>query len=430
MEELWTMSRKELDRVAVMARLVECRLSQESAAEMLSVTVRQVRRLLRAYEAQGAAGLVSKRRGKPSNRKFAPGLRERVLGLVRDLYADFGPTLAQEKLRECHGVVVSVETLRKWMAAEGLWRARKERHRVQQPRLRRARFGELIQIDGSDHEWFEDRAPRCVLLVFVDDATGKLMEVRFCASESTFEYWTSVRRYLQRHGRPVAFYSDKATVFRVNRKDHGGSGVTQFGRAMQELNIDVICANTPAAKGRVERAHQTLQDRLVKELRLAGISSVEAGNQFLEGFREHYNARFGRPARDAADVHRPLLPEQQLTDIFQEQRDAKVTRNLTLHHKRTLYVLENSPANRAIAGKRVRVFEDEAGDVTIRFNGEPLRFRAFPKNGGVGVTPGDIVANKHLDGALSFIREQQQRREVERVAKLPTLRARRLAGCP
>jgi transposase len=150
MEELWTMSGKELDRVAVMARVVERSLSQAGAAEMLSLTVRQVRRLLRAYEAQGSAGLISKRRGKPSNRKFAPDLRERVLGLVRERYRDFGPTLAQEKLREGHGVVVSVETLRKWMAAEGLWLARKERHRVQQPRSRRARFGELVQIDGSD----------------------------------------------------------------------------------------------------------------------------------------------------------------------------------------------------------------------------------------------------------------------------------------
>jgi hypothetical protein len=157
---------------------------------------------------------------------------------------------------------------------------------------------------------------------------------------------------------------------------------------------------------------------------------MEAGNQFLQEFRERYNARFGRPARDATDLHRALLPEQQLVDIFQEQREAKVTSNLTLQYKRVLYVLENCAAYRSIAGKHVRVFENEAGDVTIRFQGKPVRFRAFHKHGGVGVTPGDIVANKHLDGALTFIREKQQRREAERVAKLTTLRARRLAGCP
>jgi hypothetical protein len=337
--------------------------------------------------------------------------------------------LAQEQLREEHGVVVSAETLRKWMAEDGLWLARKERHRVQQPRLRRAQYGELIQIDGSDHPWFENRAPRCVLLVFVDDATGKLMELRFCRSESTFEYWTSVRRYLKRHGRPVAFYSDKATVFRVNRKlDHGGSGITQFGRAMRELNIDVICANTPAAKGRVERAHLTLQDRLVKEMRLAGVSSMQDGNLFLEGFRDRYNQRFGRAARDSADMHRPLLPEHKLEEIFQEHRQAKVSKNLTLHCKRTMYVLENCSANRPIAGKHVQVLEDEGGQVTIRFQGRALRYRAFPKHGGAGVTPGDIVANKVLAGVLTVIREQQQQREAQRVAKLRTLRERAIAA--
>jgi transposase len=428
MEELWTMSKKELDRAGALARVVERRLSQERAATLLGVSTRQVRRLLRAYQAQGAPGLVSKRRGKPSNRQFAHGFKERVLSLVRERYADFGPTLAQEKLREDHGVVVSAETLRKWMAEEGLWLARKERLRVQQPRLRRARHGELIQIDGSDHEWFEDRAPRCVLLVFVDDATGKLMELRFCRSESTFEYWTSVRRYLERYGRPVAFYSDKATVFRVNRKlDHGGTGVTQFGRAMRELNIDVICANTPAAKGRVERAHLTLQDRLVKEMRLAGVSSMEDGNLFLEGFRDRYNQRFGRSARDSGDMHRPLLPEHRLDEIFQEHREAKVSKNLTLHCRRTMYVLENCAANQPIAGKRVQVLEDESGQVTIFFQGRALRYRAFPKHGGAGVTPGDIVANKYLAGALTVIREQQQQREVDRIAKLRTLRQRAIA---
>ena len=427
MEELLTMSNKELDRAGVMSRLVERRLSQVAAAETLGVGIRQVRRLLRAYEAKGAASLVSKRRGKPSNRRFADGHQERVVSLVRAHYADFGPTLAQEKLREQHGIVVSTETLRKWMSGAGLWLARKERRRVQQPRLRRSRLGELIQIDGSDHAWFEDRGARCVLLVFVDDATSKLMELRFCDSESTFEYWTSVRRYLQRHGRPVAFYSDKATVFRVSRKDHGGSGITQFGRAMSELNIDVICANTPAAKGRVERAHLTLQDRLVKELRLAGIANMEDGNQFLESYCEDYNARFGRVARDASDVHRPLLPEQKLMDIFQEQHEAKVSGQLTLNYKRVLYVLENCADNRCMARKTVQVYEDEDGQVTIRFQGRSLKFRAFPKEGPTGVTQGDIVANKHLAGALTRIHEQQQRREAERVAKLTTLRERRLA---
>jgi hypothetical protein len=172
------------------------------------------------------------------------------------------------------------------MVEAELWTPRRLRERrAHPPRRRRPRRGELIQIDGWEHRWFEDRAPPCVLLVFVDDATGELMELRFAPAESTFSDFASVRRYLERHGRPVAFYSDKASIFRVNRPQHQGPGLTQLGRAMQELNIDVLCANTAPAKGRVERAHQTLQDRLVKELRLQGASTMAEGNTLLDAFR-------------------------------------------------------------------------------------------------------------------------------------------------
>ena len=183
-----------------------------------------------------------------------------VAGLVREHYSDFGPTLAQEKLEELHDICVTTETLRQWMIRAGVWQTRKQRRkRIQQPRHRRDCYGELVQIDGSDHHWFEDRGPRCVLLVYIDDATGRLMELRMCVSESAFSYFEATRAYLMRHGKSVAFYSDKASVFRVNAKNNiTGDRYTQFGRAMSDLNIDIICANTPAAKGRVERANQTL----------------------------------------------------------------------------------------------------------------------------------------------------------------------------
>jgi transposase len=303
MEELWTMSTKELDRAAVMARLVEGSLTQRAAAEALAVSVRQVRRLLRGYEAQGAGALASKRRGRPSNRRLPTSLRDDALALVRERYADFGPTLACEKLRELHGVCVSSETLRTWMTVAGLWSTRAERRkRPQPPRARRDCFGELVQIDGCDHDWFEGRGPRCTLLVFVDDATGQLMELRFARSETTFDYFAATEHYLRRYGKPVAFYSDKASIFRVNAKEAlAGVGFTQFGRAMKDLNIDVICANSPAAKGRVERAHQTLQDRLVKELRLHGISDREAGNALprpvSRGLQSSLRASAKEPAR-------------------------------------------------------------------------------------------------------------------------------------
>jgi transposase len=338
MEELWTMSTKELDRALVMARLIERSLSQQAAANMLQVTVRQVRRLLRAFEAQGVSALASKRRGKPSNRRLASSLRQHVIELVRARYADFGPTLACEKLRELHGVSVSVETLRQWKATQGLWQSRMDRRKpAQRPRHRRESLGELVQIDGCDHEWFEERAPRCTLLVFVDDATGRLMELYFARSESTFDYFVATEKYLRKHGKPGAFYSDKAAIFRVNAKEAiGGSGNTQFGRAMQDLNIDVICANTPAAKGRVERAHLTLQDRLVKELRLRRISSRDAANAFMDEFRNDYNRRFAREPRSPHDSHRAMLGRDNLGYIFSWQEERRLTLNLTLHFKRVM----------------------------------------------------------------------------------------------
>jgi hypothetical protein len=211
-----TMSAKELDRLEVLGRVVERRLTQWRAAEQLGLSERQVRRLCRALLREGAAGLVSRKRGHPSNRKLPAAAREHALGLVRARYADFGPTFAREKLWEHHGVAVSTETLRQWMIDAGLWVPRSQRpRRAHQPRPRRSSLGELIQIDGCEHAWFEDRGPKCTLLVYVDDATSRLMELRFAASESAFDYFASTRAYLGRYGKPVTFYSDKASIFRV-----------------------------------------------------------------------------------------------------------------------------------------------------------------------------------------------------------------------
>jgi hypothetical protein len=222
------------------------------------------------------------------------------VSILRESYADFGPTLAAEKLEARRGIQVSRETVRRLQIDAGLWIPRKLRPpKVQQPRARRACLGELIQIDGCEHRWFEDRAPMCTAIVYVDDATSRLMVVRFAGSESTFAYFEATREHLERYGKPLAFYSDKASIFRVNRADAAsGPGYTQFGRALYELNIDGICANTAAAKGRVERVHLTLQDRLVKELRLQDISSIEAANAFMPRFIEDYNARFAKEPRD------------------------------------------------------------------------------------------------------------------------------------
>src|SRR3954453_6918162 len=297
------MSKAELSRVDTLARVGRGGLPVAEAAALLGLSPRQVFRLLARSRSEGAAGLASRRRGRPSNRRLPEAVREAALAAVRERYADFGPTLAAEKLAEAHDLRLSRETLRQWMSEAGLWVPRKARRgRVHQPRHRRDRLGELVQIDGCQHRWLEDRGPPCTLLVFVDDATSRLMQLRFVESESTFSYLRAARSYLEAHGRPVALYSDKHTVFRVARADRDG-GETQFGRAMRELNVDVICADSPQAKGRVERAHKTLQDRLVKELRLAGIGTVEAANAFLPGFIAGYNVRFGKEPARPEDLH-------------------------------------------------------------------------------------------------------------------------------
>ncbi len=239
----------ELRRLEVLRDVDRSGLPVRAAAQLLGRSERQVWRLLKAFRGNGAAGLISKKRGRPSNRRTAAAVRAAVLWVVRHNYADFGPTLVAEKLAAEHGFSFSSETLRKWMVADGLWRDRKQRRRIHQPRPRRECVGELVQVDGSEHWWFEDRGPQCTLLVFVDDATSRLMHLQFVESELTFAYFHAARAYLETWGKPIAFYSDKHGVFRVNHPGAlGGDGMTQFGRALHALNIDIICANSSPAK--------------------------------------------------------------------------------------------------------------------------------------------------------------------------------------
>ncbi len=329
---------------------------------------------------------------------------------MREQYADFGPTLAAEKLAELHGCSVSRETLRGWMIADGLWQDR--RHRFpspHQPRRRRDCLGELVQIDGSEHAWFEDRGPPCTLLGFVDDATSRLQQLRFVASESTFDYFRTTRAYLEEHGKPVAFYSDKHGIFRVNSKDAaGGDGVTQFGRALLALNIDIICANSPQAKGRVERAFGTLQDRLVKELRLAGVSSMAAANAWLPEFIAAYNGRFGREPANSKNLHRPVAPADDLDEILAWREERRVTRNLTLHYDRMMLLLDPTSAARGLVGKKVEVVNYPDGRFAVQFNGTALGFKVFDKIR--TVQPGAIVDNKRLSAVLEQVKAQQAAR--------------------
>ena len=284
---------------------------QREAAEVLGVSVRQVKRLVQTYRREGVKGLVSKRRGKPSNNRLRGETKQKALNLLKSKYEGFRPTLAHEKLVELDGLKMCNESVRQLMIAEGLWKPQKVRKVVtHQMRERRACVGELIQIDGSEHDWFEGRAPKCTLLVFIDDASGRLLQLLLVERESFFGYCQAAEGYFSRYGKPGAFYSDKHGIFRVNNLPSSGhsDALTQFGRAMQELDIQIICANTPQAKGRVERAIQTLQDRLPKELRLRGISCREAGNAYLPEFMADFNRRFAVPPRSTHDGHRPISP--------------------------------------------------------------------------------------------------------------------------
>lgn len=412
------MSKQELGRVQIMDRIAERRMTQVEAARMVGVSARHIGRLYRAYRRDGPGALVSKKRGRTSNRKLPDAVKTQVLDLVREHYHDFGPTLASEKLAEVHGVGVGVETLRLWMIEAELWipRCRRDR-RSYQPRERRACFGELIQIDGCKHLWFEDRGPACVLLVYVDDATGAIMELRFAESEATFDYFEATRRYLHRFGKPVAFYSDRHSIFRVNAGDQatGGSGLSQFGRALADLNIDIICANSPQAKGRVERVHATLQDRLVKELRLAGVCEMGQGRAVLDAFRLDYNRRFARRPRSERDAHRPVLDHEDLQEIFTLQTERRISKELLLNYKRAVYVIDDTVDNRKLRGARARVCEYENGDVALLYNGRRLTYRSHPKDN-ARIAQGAIVENKRLDAALRCIAGHQAKRDQQRLA--------------
>lgn len=372
------MSQRELTRLEVIQRVKRKTLKQRQAAELLSVSVRQVKRLCKAYQASGAAALISKRRGRPSNNRLPAKTINKARCLLRSRYPDFGPTLATEKLA-IEGVLLSVETVRQLLIGEGLWKAKcVPRPVIHQLRERRARWGELVQIDGSPHDWFEGRAPKCTLLVFVDDATSRLMYLQFVEAETTFNYFAAVHFYLTEFGKPLAFYSDKFGVFRVNIPNAlSGTGLTQFGRALKELDIELICAHSPQAKGRVERANQTLQDRLTKELRLRDISSVTAANAYLPEFIVAYNARFAVAPRLAESAHRPLSKGDDLDRILTLCERRTLSKNLTLSYNNVIYQIKTKRSAYTMRKAQVEVRENQRGEITIEYKQRPLDYTIY-----------------------------------------------------
>jgi len=402
------MSKQELTRLDFIKKLIDRRLTQSAVSKNLGISIRQVQRLVRNYKDNNYTSLISKKRGRVSNNAISTKLKAKVLEIISSLYHDFGPTLAAEKLYNNHNYNFSVETMRKWMIESNLWVTRKQNlKRAYQPRYRRHCYGELVQIDGSLHPWFEDRAPKCTLLVYVDDATSGLMQLHFAPSESMQTYFAATKAYIKKHTRPLAFYSDKLSVFRITNKKAADNGnITQFGRALNELDIQLICANTCQAKGRVERANKTLQDRLVKELRLRDISNIDDANAYLEEFIIEYNSKFAKAPMGRENLHRDLLPSMNLDSILCYKTSRTVSHNLTFQHNRQLFLLKDTNNTRMLRRKQIDLCESPEGDINILYNGEKLEYKMVYDRVKT-ITQGEIITdNKYLSEVVNYSRKK------------------------
>lgn len=382
MDEVVEMGRKELNRHHVIRNVLEGKASQVQAAQVLRLSERQVRRLCGRVRTQGARGVLHGLKGRPSNHQLDQELVEKALCALHDpLWERFGPTFAGEKLKELHAIAVDPETLRKLMTQVDLWLPKHPKARHRAWRERRTCIGMLVQLDGSDHDWLEGRGPRFVLLAYIDDATSQILYAEFIPVEDTVNLLRVTQKYLKRFGRPVAYYVDKDSIYKVNQAHETlRDPITQFTRGMNELGIEVICAETPQAKGRVERTFQTHQDRLVKELRLRGISTMAEANHYLwQTYIPAHNARFAVAPADASDAHRPLLEAHRLEQILSVRTERTLMNDYTLRHEnKFLQVLEHQSV-RVMPGDKIDVELRLDGSTHLRFKGTYLNFKTLDK---------------------------------------------------
>ena len=393
--EIIRMSKKELYRGEVIARVASGELTQRKASEQLGISLRQTKRLYKRYKKEGLIGLTHRNRGKSSNKKINLNTRAEVLRLIKAHYADFGPQLIKEQLKERHALMISREWIRSLMIEEGLWKVKKRKIlHFYQRRKRRPREGELLQIDGSPHDWFEGRGPRCCLINMVDDATGKIMEFRFVKEECLEGYFQGMKRYIEGYGCPLAIYTDRHTIFK-SPKSNERPKLSQFGRAMKELGIKLIHANSPQAKGRVERVHGTLQDRMIKLMRLEEISNIKEGNAYLEKYKEEYNHCFGRKPQSFENAHREVLKEIDLGKILCRKEERKVTKALEVHYKHKTYRLLPKGNSRRLIGKAVMVSEQE-NKIMIEFENEEYDYTIYEDQ----PYQEDVMDRKKLDAFL------------------------------
>jgi len=379
----WTiaMTEEELKRKTIVEQVIDKRITQKEGARRVGISERQFRRILARYRKSGDLGLVSRRRGKPGNRKLSEEDRTVIGGFINDpLYQGFGATLLREKLEEKKGITICKETLRQIMIEEGLHQPKTRRAHIHPPRERRAHRGELVQIDGSYHAWLEERGAKACLLLFVDDASSEVLAAKFVEQESFFAYASLCKSYFRSTGLPVAFYSDKFSVFRVNNTSHiDKNAITQFKRALDALNIDLICANSPQAKGRVERANQTFQDRLVKEMRLRGINDYQAANAYLAEFIRFYNRKFAVLPRSTVDFHSPLDSSTDLDFLFSIHTTRIISKDLLIQYENVTYqILTNRPPQH-LANREVLISVNASGTLSAFLNGQALSLLVFHK---------------------------------------------------
>jgi transposase len=399
------LSKKELSRVEVMGRVKAQSLRMREAAEMLELSYRQTKRVWARYRVGGAKALQHGNCGRVSNRAYPAKFRAAVLKQVQARYEDFGATLAAEHLASDDGLEVQAETLRRWMKEAGLWRRQRRRKPYRQRREAKAHFGELVQLDGSFHEWLEERGPRGCLMHMVDDATTQALG--WFSEEETI--WAAVgvlRRWIECYGVPQALYTDWKNIYvrppNAEERERGEPAVTQFGRMCAKLGIRIIAASSPQAKGRVERAHGTHQDRLVKKLRLAGIRNYEQANAFLEKrYLAEHNRRYAHQAAAESDYHRRRPTARQLDEIFWLEEERVVSEDWVVRYHNRLLQLERQSQHWAPARSRVLVRENEAGAIAIHYCGRRVGFRegkvstALGERRGAAPSPAPPSPNRH-----------------------------------
>jgi len=374
-EDIIMMTQGELKKLHVVKKAIDGAITQVEAARILEMTTRQARRIAKRILLEGDKGIIHKSRARPSNRAKPERIKEKVLRLCRQKYRDFGPTLASEKLFEIDKIEVNDETLRLWFIRENIgYRSRKKRpHR--QWRQRKACFGEMVQMDGSHHDWFEGRGEPCVLMGYIDDATGRPFG-RFYSYEGTLPAMDSFKCYIEKHGIPASLYLDKHSTYKVNHKRsiedelNDTDPLSQFVRAVGEFGTNVIHADSPQAKGRIERLFGTFQDRLIKEMRLRGVKSIEEGNKFLEWYLPVYARRFGVQAAHDSNLHRPPPKGIDLDKILCKKTEHALRNDFTVAHDKKLYQIKNN-----IRAKKVTVEERTDGSMLIKHKGAILRFK-------------------------------------------------------